>query len=260
MIRLNKDKHIGRVLFVVEGGRYEFSLLQKIFVDIFHYDYLEKRRDKPDRFISGSDHNSRIAVVNASESNIRDITENPEYLDEVFTLLTMKYDYPVDQSAIYYLFDRDPESNTDTDRIREYIDTLRDPYDNGNLRAGQLLLSYPSIESYTITAFNGASDDIRFILGRDAKNYISANPEIQLNKLGDDEIISAANVFLEYMGSYVETVDIDDFAPMSKRIFEEQEIRYMKGEGYRLISMLTLAFLQMGIIDLDGNGKSNGNG
>ncbi len=44
MMKLNKDKSIGRVLFIVEGGRTEFSLLKKIFVDILDYNYIERRR------------------------------------------------------------------------------------------------------------------------------------------------------------------------------------------------------------------------
>lgn len=30
-MKLNKDKHIGRVLFIVEGSQMEFSILRQIF-------------------------------------------------------------------------------------------------------------------------------------------------------------------------------------------------------------------------------------
>ena len=46
-IRLNRQKSIGRVLFVVEGGRTEFSLLRRIFCDVLNYEYVEKRRVRP---------------------------------------------------------------------------------------------------------------------------------------------------------------------------------------------------------------------
>lgn len=50
-------------------------------------------------------------MINTKESNIRDITENESYLDDLFDMLITEYNFPVDQAAIYYLFDRDPETN-----------------------------------------------------------------------------------------------------------------------------------------------------
>lgn len=51
---------------------------------VFHYEYIEKRRNKPNRFISGTDSYSRVAVINTKESNIKDIIENEQYLDEMY--------------------------------------------------------------------------------------------------------------------------------------------------------------------------------
>lgn len=79
-------------------------------------------------------------------------------------MLRKKYDFPVDNAAIYYLFDRDPKSNTDVERIKTYIDTLKDPYDNGITKAGMFLLSYPSIEAYTVSGFEKNSCEMRKIL------------------------------------------------------------------------------------------------
>ncbi|MDI9413433.1 MAG: hypothetical protein QM401_07645 [Bacillota bacterium] len=42
-IRLNRNKNIGRVLFIVEGGRTEFSLLRRIFCDLLQYEYLDEQ-------------------------------------------------------------------------------------------------------------------------------------------------------------------------------------------------------------------------
>lgn len=56
------------------------------------------------------------------------------------------------------MFDRDPESNTDSALIENYISVLANPYDNEDgYKAGQMLLSYPSIESYTISNFKDVS-------------------------------------------------------------------------------------------------------
>lgn len=110
-MKINREKHIGRVLFIVEGSQTEFTLLRRVFCNVLGYSYLEKRRNRPDFFVSTQDKYSQVAVINTRESNIRDISENDSYLDEVMDMLRENYSFPVDSSAIYYLFDRDPKSN-----------------------------------------------------------------------------------------------------------------------------------------------------
>lgn len=250
-MKLNKDKHIGRVLFIVEGSQTEFSILRRIFCNLLAYSYIEKRRNKPSYFASTEDRFSQVAVINTRESNIRDISENENYLDNVFDVLREQYQFPVDQSAIYYLFDRDPKSNTDPALIEKYILSLTDPYDNGNYKAGQLLLSYPSIESYIISNFRDTTDTLRFSLGKNAKAYIGSNTDIQVNKISEETLIKAANEFLRYLTGEQIAFDIDDFAKAGHAIFTKQEAEYASGKGFRLFSMLTLAFLQMGIIQTE---------
>lgn len=249
-MRLNKDKNIGRVLFIVEGSQNEFSILKQIFCEILGFSYIEKRRNKPRYFEKPRNRFSQIAVINTRESNIRDISENENYLDDVFNVLREQYHFPVDQSAIYYLFDRDPKSNTDSEVIENYILSLSNPYDNDDYKAGQLLLSYPSIESYAISNFRDITD-LRFSLGKDAKAYIGGNTDIQINKISEQTIIKAANEFLKYIANQQITFDIDDFSKTSHTIFTKQEFEYLSGNGFQLFSMLTLAFLQMGILEMD---------
>lgn len=251
-MKINKDKRIGRVLFIVEGSRYEFNLLKQIFCELLQYEYIEKRRNNLDKFINGKDRYSRIAVINTKESNIADISNNDDYLDTVFDILREEYQFPVDKSAIYYLFDRDPESNTDAEKIREYIRTLKNPYENDNeLKAGQLLLGYPSVESYMISGFETDAYKIRLPLGKDAKEYIADRRHIQLNKISDETLKAATYEFVHYLKVHSHKLEIDDFSDVSEAIFDEQENEYLRGKGYRIFSMLTLAFLQMGIIELE---------
>lgn len=46
-MKINKDKHIGRVLFIVEGSKTEFAILYRIFCKLLGYSYIEKRRNYP---------------------------------------------------------------------------------------------------------------------------------------------------------------------------------------------------------------------
>ena len=48
-MRINTDKQIGDILFIVEGEGTEFEILQRIFCTILHYQYVEKRRNRAAR-------------------------------------------------------------------------------------------------------------------------------------------------------------------------------------------------------------------
>lgn len=251
-MRINKDRAIGRVLYIVEGSSTEFNLLKRIFCNVLGFEYIEKRRTKQNIFRKHSDDFSRstIAVINTSNSNITDISDN-EYLEELFQMLINECHFPVDKAAIYYLFDRDPESN-DSKAIRRYIETLRDPMDNDDgMKAGLLLLSYPCIESYMVSSFVDNTYEIEFGIGKHLKSYVGKNQTIQMNKISEDTLLFATEEFLAYLHNLGLELNVDDFSETSRIIFEKQEEKYVAGKVFSLFSMLTLSFIQMGIIELD---------
>ncbi len=43
-MKLIKNKRVGKILFIVEGSKHEFSLIKKIFEDLLGYQRIEKRR------------------------------------------------------------------------------------------------------------------------------------------------------------------------------------------------------------------------
>jgi hypothetical protein len=251
-MKINKDKSIGRVLFIVEGGKSEFSLLRRVFCNVLGYEYIEKRRDRPDFFRSKNVCTSKVAVVNTEESNISDICDENCYLDNVFELLISKYDFPVDRSAVYYLFDRDPKSNVNIKLIRKLILTLTNPYENKDeLRGGLLLLSYPSIESYNIANFIDDTHLIEIALGDDAKAYVAANNQIQLNRISEVTIEKASGEMMKYLQAEEINLDIDTFSDASMVVFEKQENNHNVNSKYRLLSFLSIAFIQLGIVELE---------
>jgi len=63
-MKINKDKSIGRVLFIVEGARTEFSLFRRIFCDVLGYEYIEKRRNNAKFFKNKNKSTSKVAVIN----------------------------------------------------------------------------------------------------------------------------------------------------------------------------------------------------
>lgn len=146
-IRLNKDKSIGKVLFIVEGGKTEPYLLHRIFCNILDYQLETILRDKGYRkYNSKENATSQVFVINAEESNIKFIDRDNEFLDNLFAELIENYDFDVDNAAIYYIFDRDNQSNTDAGFIRNLLTVLVNSRDNAYARQGMLLLSYPSFD------------------------------------------------------------------------------------------------------------------
>ena len=87
------------------------------------------------------------------------------------------------------------------------------------------------------------------MLGKDVKAYIGGNTDIQINKISEETLIKAADEFFRYLSSEQISFDVDEFSEASHAVFTKQETEYLSGQGFRLFSMLTLAFLQMGIIE-----------
>lgn len=251
MMKINKDKSIGRVLFIVEGGKTEFSLLRRIFCNVLEYEYIEKRRGSADFFQNKNKNSSKVAVINTKESNVSDVIDKDCYLDDVMSTLVTEYNFPIDRSAIYYLFDRDPVSNVDTDLIVRLLSDLKNPYENETLRGGLLLLSYPSIEAYTASSFTEDAYKLEFSLGKDIKAYIATNTYIQFNKLNEDTIEKAAYELMKYLEAEDIIMDIDYFGEINPQIFYKQEEYFRMHSKYRLMSLLSVAFIQLGIIETE---------
>lgn len=93
-IILNKDKSIGKVLYIVEGGKTEPYILHKIFTNVFDYQVEMIIRDKGYRkYNSKENAASQVFIINAEESNIRNIDKDNEFLDNLFGELIENYDF-----------------------------------------------------------------------------------------------------------------------------------------------------------------------
>lgn len=251
-MKINKNKSIGRVLFIVEGGRTEFSLFRRIFCNVLGYEYVEKRRDNASFFKNKNKSTSKIAVINTEESNISDICDKNAYLDKIFETLISEYQFSVDNAAIYYIFDRDPKSNLDKPLIAKLISQLKNAYENDEWeRGGVLLLSYPCIEAYTVANFIDNAYTIKFDIGDKVKEYVTTkNKQIQLNKITAETIEKAANEMMKYFETEKIDFNIDKIGQMNDEIFKRQETEYSKENVYSLVSLLSIAFIDLGIIEV----------
>lgn len=250
-MKINKDKSIGRVLFIVEGARTEFSLFRRIICDVLGYEYIEKRRNNAKFFKNKNKSTSKVAVINTEGSNISSICDNNDYLDRIFEILISEYNFPVDNAAIYYIFDRDAKSNLNKQLIEKLIGQLKNAYENDNgERGGVLLLSYPSIEAYIVSNFIDDTYLMKFEIGDKVKEYITTqNKIIQLNKITAETIEKAANEMMKYFKSEEIDFCIDNIGQMNEEVFKRQETEYNKQKAYNLVSLLSIAFIDLGIIE-----------
>ena len=252
-INLNKNKSIGKVLYIVEGPRTEKFLLRKIFTGIFDYQFEAITRSHPYQIFNRKDNPySKVFVINAAESNIKNIKKNDEFLNNLFAELIENYDFDIDNAAIYYLFDRDVESNTDPVFIKELLNTLTNSRENdNNYRQGILLLSYPSVESFTLSCFDKNSFSLKIKLGSELKQYLESNKYNQ-SKIDETKLQLAVNNLVDSLLSINDgNFNVDDFKELNVKIFDLEESAYSKEEMYNCLSLLAISLIDLGLVEIE---------
>ena len=252
-INLNKDKSIGKVLYIVEGSKTEKFLLWRIFTGIFDYQFEVKTRDHPYQIFNRKDNPySKIFVINVAESNIKHINKDDEFLNNLFKELIENYDFDIDNAAIYYLFDRDVESNTDSAFIKQLLCTLTNSRENeNNFRQGILLLSYPSVESFTLSCFDENSFSLKIKLGRELKQYLESK-KFNQSKI-DETKLEFAVVNLVKSVSFISDshLDVDNFKELNNKFFDFEENLFSKENVYNCLSLLAISLIDLGLIEIE---------
>lgn len=260
---LNKGKRIGQVLFIVEGLKTEPNLIYQIFCGIFGYQMDRLYRNEQYKvFHRTNDPYSKVTVINTEESNIGFIDKDNEFLNRMFEILIEDYQLDIDNAAIYYLFDRDPASNTDTAFIEDMLHKLESARDvNVDMeRQGMLLLSYPCVESFV--GMNLLTNSIDYCwrkqisIGDDLKNALNRDGLLP-NKINDQTIIHCVEELMHSLTligvdttAEVFQASMDSFAGNNKQIYDWQEQQFALKSQYGLLSLLAVALLDLGLIRL----------
>ena len=261
---LNKNKNIGNVLFIVEGDKSEFAILKHVFKHILNYSLITKNRHSDfEQYKSTVNSHSTVAIINTKYSNIKYAGESGnEYLDSLYERLINEFDFEIDNSWIFFLFDRDHHSNNNPTFIRNLISTLKNPLDNGENRAGELLLSYPGIEAYKLSCSendihlinDNLAPDKKIVFCNQLKNLVNDKGLGNIQSFKDIHILHACSEFLKYLiytnNSFSPETDLDDFSSKSLSIFNIQEYNLNTKNYNDFFSMLSLAFLQLGILEI----------
>lgn len=251
-IQLNKGKSIGKVLYIVEGGKTEPYLLHRIFCKLLDYQMETILRDKGYRKYNSKENvTSQVFVINSEESNLQFIDKDNKFLDNLFAELIEHYDFDVDNAAIYYIFDRDSESNTDMDFVHSLVSELVNSRDNGIARQGMLLLSYPSIEAFTFSNFVDKSFSYGFETGNVLKQYLH-ECKINHSRISEETLLHAVEELMTAMESMgLDTWDVDAFGPVNMKIFEAEENKFVRDKVYHVLSLLCISLIDLGIIEVE---------
>lgn len=131
----------------------------------------------------------------------------------------------------------------------KYVKKYTDPYGDENGNLGQLLLSYPAVESYLLSCIQDDVFSEAFFLGKDLK------PE--LDKIGfseegisdEDHLIHAAIEMDKGLSEFgLCPYDLDNLAPTLLGVYDYQQEKHKTDESFSLLSLISMALLELGII------------
>lgn len=269
--RIDKTKNIGNVIFVVEGGRSEtggteLRLLKKIFTDILDYEVQELRRGSEEFIGYGKNPQFRVFALNLPKNQLTQLTEDA--VDKLFCRLKEDFDIKPEDCPIFYLYDRDVLSYKRNELRGKYVKKYTDPYGTDTGEQGQLLLSYPAIESYLLSCIKDDTIKLSSLLGQDAKavltreicpNDCTDKSDLHLKTVdlvftketseAEKRLIHSINEMdngLETMG--IQTYDLDNLAPTLLEVYDYQQQKYDEENVLSFFSLVGMAFLELGVI------------
>lgn len=269
--KIDKTKNIGNVIFIVEGGRpetggTELRLLKKIFSDILGYEVQELRRGSEEFIAHGQNPQFRVFALNLPENQLTKLTEDA--LDELFGRLREEFRIKPEDCPIFYLYDRDVLSYKRNELRGKYVRKYTDPYGNDNGDQGQLLLSYPAIESYLLSCVNENIVSKKCKLGKDAKVILADEIyteehenqiDVHLQTIdlvfseeqaeAERRLVHSINEMdrgLETFG--IQSYDLDNLAPTLLEVYDYQQQKYKEEDVFSLFSFVGMALLELGVI------------
>lgn len=254
-ILLNISKSIGKVVFIVEGDKKEHTFLGHIFKNILDYSIVEAKRNREPyaKYVSKSNPDSKIFIVSAETSNIKSAgEEGSDYLDRVFSTLYSEYDLDVTNAAVYYIFDRDNDSNMFSETEKR-VHVLKNSRDNGIEANGLLLLSYPCIEAYIKSCIDDCINEM--VDTPKSLKLLVGSAKYQYSKIDGEALVKACNNMLlgikNMCGRDLKNYDLDDFSEIGGKVLEEENKIYLTKRQYVILSMVSIAFVDLGILAIE---------
>lgn len=269
--RIDKTRNIGNVIFVVEGGRpetggTELRLLKKIFADILEYEVQELRRGSEEFIGHGRNSQFHVFALNLPKNQLTQLTEDA--IDALFRRLRDEFHIKPENCPVFYLYDRDVLSYHRNELRGKYVKKYIDPYGTENGDQGQLLLSYPAVESYLLSCITEDTVNLSAKLGQDAKILLTSRicPEdvadttdIHLKTvdlLFSEEKAEAEKHLIHSINEMdkgllkigIQAYDLDNLAPTLLEVYDYQQQKYNTENTFSLLSLVGMALLELGVI------------
>lgn len=250
--RIDTSRNIGKVIFVVEGGcpegGTELRLLKKIFTDILGYETNELRRGADEEFVLyGRNPYSIVYGLNLPKNQLTQLTG--ESIDNLFYRLRTEFELKPEDCPVFFLYDRDVKSYKKNELRGGYVKRYTDPYGTPEGDQGQLLLSYPSVESYTVSCFETDLAQNRYELGADLKGKLAQLGIKETNIQTQEHLIRAAeemDTALSELGCI--EYDLDKLAPTLLLAYEGEQKLYEEEGGFSLLSQISLALMELNVL------------
>ncbi|MCR5127679.1 MAG: hypothetical protein K6B69_06175 [Lachnospiraceae bacterium] len=231
-----------------------------------NYEVQELRRGSDEFIGHGKNPQFRVFALNLPKNQLTQLTEDA--LDLLFRRLREEFKIKPEDCPIFYLYDRDAKSYKRNELRSRYVKKYTDPYSNETGDQGQLLLSYPAIESFLLSCIRDDVFATSALLGTDAKNILSNaiiadnisdktnlhqqivdivfsdDPSVAENRLLHS--VEEMDLGLNTMG--IASYDPDHLAPVLTDVYDYQQKKYTEENLFSFFSLVGMAFLELGII------------
>lgn len=245
MMRINRNKRIGNVIFVVEGKKSEPKLIRDVFQKIFGFDvYQTNKNEDLIRLGKSTDIYSKVVIITNNKPQIKCVLNETDYIDNLFGLLT-KHNISHDDSAIYYIFDKD---DNDEESIISLMDKFTNSRDNEAFEMnGLFLMSYPCIESFYANCF---------IENHQAESSKSLKKFVNLNKyriIDESALLNGVtnfyNIVTKDFKIQFDEFDFDNFGKVNNKIFKEDY--FLKYKMYKTLSLVFVCLFDLDLVALE---------
>lgn len=247
-IMINNNKRIGKVIFIVEGEETEPTLISHIFGTLFHFNVIISNKKGIHELKKDDDKYSTIYIIQAEYPQINKLEDSKSYFDEIYRRMSIDYQLDVENSAIYYIFDRDRNCNRPK-IIRSYLDKFGNSRESKDYEMqGLFLLSYPCIEAF-ISHANAQED--KYSCGKEAKEKTKG---FLIEKIQEENVKRVLELFLNFCENLDKSPfsisELDDFSNRNHSIFNLEEQEFQKEKMYHTLSLLIVALLDLDLLSI----------
>lgn len=247
-IMINNNKRIGKVIFIVEGEETEPTLISHIFGTLFHFNVIISNKKGIYELKKDDDKYSTIYIIQAEYPQINKLEDSKTYFDKIYRRMSNDYQLDVENSAIFYIFDRDRDCNRPK-MIHSYLKRFGNSRENKDYEMqGLFLLSYPCIEAF-ISHANAQED--KYSCGKEAKEKTK---DFLITKIQEENVKRVLELFLNFCENLDKSpfsiYELDDFSNRNHSIFNLEEQEFQKEKKYHTLSLLIVALLDLDLLSI----------